>query len=127
MHNLDIEATTTRKRAAEIQAKADEVRHTIMQELEEQGVSSFKGNAGTVTIAERFAVKMPVDPDVKGELAGYLRDKGAFEALWTINYQSLNSWFKAEMDAAKEAGVYLDVPGLEPKSDKFLQFRKGQS
>lgn len=124
MHTLEESATAHKRQASEYQEKADEVRARVMAALKESGVSSFKGTVGSVSIAERFAVKLPADPDLRDELREYLVEKGAFDALWSVNYQSLNSWYKVEMEQAKERGEYLDVPGLEPKMDTYLQFRK---
>lgn len=124
MHQLETEAALVKRSSIELQNKADELRQKILESLEASGVHSFKGSVGSVNIAERFAVKLPADPEVKQELKDYLIAHGNFDALWTINYQSLNGWYKAEMEAAKANNVYLDIPGLEPKSDKYLQFRK---
>lgn len=126
LQSLEAEVKTLRKQATEIDEKADTLRAEIMRELEEQGVDSFKGNTGTVSIATKFCVRMPSDMTVKAELADYMREKGIFDAMWTVNYNSLNSWYNDEVQAAKDAGVYPDIPGLEPKSEKNLQLRKAK-
>lgn len=104
---------------------AEEIRRKILGVLAESGLKSFKAGKGTVTAATRFGVKFPKDPDVKEQLRQYLTEKQAFDGMWSINHQTLNSWYKAKVEEAQGAGEYLDVPGLEPTSDTILQFRRG--
>ena len=104
---------------------ADSTRAKIMQVLDDSGLKSFKANAGTVTCATRYNVKFPKDPDLKAGLQEYLLGKGAFDGLWSVNHQTLNSFFKVEAELAEAEGRLVDVPGLEPTADKYLQFRKG--
>ena len=108
--------------------KAEEVSKCeaeIMKELEDQKLDSFKGNAGLVYFSEKYDVKFPKEDGVKEELREYLEQRGAFGAMWSINYASLNSWYKQEIEHAKSEGQYLDIPGLDPVMSKTLNFRKG--
>lgn len=86
-------------------------------------LSSFKGSNGSVSVVNRFQVKMPKD-DMRYEFKQYLLDNDAFEAMWTINHQTLNAWYKAQVESAELTGEYLDVPGLEPQVDKTISFRR---
>lgn len=103
----------------------EEIEGEIMKELTAQGLDSFKASKGTVYISERYAVKFPTDLDVKAQLAQYLKDRGAFDAMWSINYATLNAFFKQEVERAKENGELVDVPGLNPLLTKTLNHRKG--
>lgn len=107
-----------------LSAKAEEIRTTIFQTLVDAKMDKFAGTNGTVSVATRYQVKMPKDYAVKAELKDYLQKHDAFDAMWSINHQTLNSWFKAEMQNAQEDGVYLDIPGLEPTSEQYLMFRR---
>jgi hypothetical protein len=102
---------------------ANQKEYEILAELEKQGLTSFKGNKGLVTISTRYSVKMPKDMEVKEQLRKALGDE-TFMALWSINHMSLNSWFKQRVEEAKVKNEYLDLPGLEPTSDKILSFRR---
>lgn len=104
--------------------EAERLRNEVVAELQSQGVDSFKGSVGTATVSTRFSVKMPKDPEIKQELKEYMLKQNAFEGMWTINHQSLNSWYKQEIEAAKMNSTMVDVPGLEPVADKWLSFRK---
>lgn len=102
---------------------ANQKEYEILAELEKQGLTSFKGNKGMVTISTRYSVKMPKDMEVKNQLREALGEE-VFSALWGINHMSLNAWFKQRMEEAKTKNEYLDLPGLEPTSDKILSFRR---
>lgn len=101
----------------------DALKVEIMEALTSQGLTSFKGSTGMVSISSRWNVKFPKD-ETKAELEKYLRDKGVFDGMWSVNHQTLNAWYKAEMEASQGKGEYLDVPGLNPTEDKILSLRK---
>lgn len=124
MVELEAKAKASRALAAAYDEEAEQVRRLVMFELNAQGLKSFKGTLGTASISKRYHVKMPQDFALKTELKDYLLQRGQFEALWTINYQSLNSYFKQEAEAADAEGRYLDIPGLNPVSEPYLSFRK---
>lgn len=107
-----------------INEQIEERERFIMAELEKNNLKSFKGNRGTMIITSRFSVKMPKDPGVKEELKDWLMARQMFDGTWTINHQTLNAVFKAELEAATERGEMIDIPGLNPVEDKFLQLRK---
>lgn len=95
----------------------------VMAMLEQAELKTFKGSRGSMTIASRWGVKMPKEPEVKEALKAYCEERGIWDNLWTINHQTLNSMFKQAMEAATEAGEMIDIPGLNPVEDKYLQFR----
>lgn len=103
----------------------EEIEAEIMRELETQGMDSFKGTKGQVYFSEKYAVKFPTDDVVKRDLENYLRGRGAFDAMWSINYATLNAFYKQEVEQAKENGELVDVPGMNPVLTKTLNFRKG--
>lgn len=109
---------------AKIQEKVDQRERDVQTALEEAGLKSFKGTKASVTLVSRWSVKMPKDPEVKDELREWLNERKVFDGLWTINHQSLNALFKEEMARCQEGGEMIDVPGLSPVEDKYLQFRK---
>jgi len=100
----------------------------ILKQLEENALSNFSGEKGMVSRVARFDVKFPKDDEVSKEaLRNFLADKGYFDNMWSINHQSLNAWFKAELEAAKERGVEdFDIPGLEPTDRITIQFRRAK-
>lgn len=103
----------------------EEIEGEILNELQLQGLDSFKAAKGSVYISERYAVKFPNDSLVKEQLQEYLKQRGAFDAMWSINYASLNAFYKQEVERAKENGELLDIPGMNPILTKTLNHRKG--
>jgi arginine deiminase len=105
--------------------EVDTLEQQIQAALEKNKLESFKGSVGTVYISERFSVRFPKDVEIKEQLEHYLKDRGAWSSLWSINANSLAAWYKEEMALAKAEGRYLDIPGLDPAMSKTLNFRKG--
>lgn len=116
------------------QALVDEKKKALMEmqaqiqaTLEEAGLESFKANSGTAYIQERTSFKIPVNPEEREAFFKYLKDKGAFDSLITVNYQTLNSFCKVELEnALKEGDVNHKIPGIgEPTIFKEIRLRKG--
>lgn len=125
LRHLREEETELRNLAKAKSSEVEEMEQQILNELKTQELDSFKGSAGTVYLSKRYDVKFPKDDQQKFQLKKYLEQKGVLDLLWSINYQSLNSWWKQEMDAAFERNELLDVPGINPVESESLNFRKG--
>ena len=122
-YKIQIEVKNNELKA--IQELEAQCKANIMAVLEDSGLKSFKARSGTVSVSNRFSVKFPNDPATKKELEGWLRERNIFDGLWSVNFATLNSFFKAEAQAAEREGRLPDVPGLEPTHDKVISFRKG--
>lgn len=112
---------------SKISEEMDAKKQKIMSIFDSMGKEKhFVGGLGTLYIQNRFAVSMPPDPGKKREFFDYLRKKGIFEDLVTVNYQTLNAYYKKELDAAAEEGnESFVIPGIgEPKLTKILAVRK---
>lgn len=127
LDRLEAKVKALRSEANSADGHADQLRMQILTELTNQGVNSFKGTVGQVSIVTRHHVKFPSDPEVRAELRKYLEEKDQFDALWQIHHQKLNSFFKQEMELTQEKGEYLDIPGLNPVSEKSISFRRAAS
>lgn len=95
-----------------IQKSLDELENEIVAVLEELGLKSFKSTSGTIETRVRQSVKVP-QGDGRQEFFNYLKDRGLFDSLITVNSQTLNAWYKQEAEIAVEEKRMLVVPGLE--------------
>lgn len=132
---LSKHAFALRKEVEEEQALVDEKKKTLVElqlkmqaMLEEAGLDSFKSSEGTIYIQERTSFKVPIEAEKREAFFNYLRSKGAFDSLVTVNYQTLNSYCKQEFEnAIKNGDVNFKVPGLdEPTLFREIRMRKGK-
>lgn len=100
----------------------------MMVLLEEVGKHDYHSEVGTVYITERASVKVPKDLEAKRALFDYLRQRGIFEEMVSVNSQTLNAYYKAEKAAAEEKGDFaFQLPGVgEPTVDQIVAFRKAK-
>lgn len=82
--------------------------------LKELDQDSFKTPYGTIYRIQRWRVPTPKSDTDKKAFFDYLQEKGMFYTLASVNSNSLNSFYKNEVEAAKERGEFLEIPGLEP-------------
>lgn len=95
--------------------------------LDELGQTEFKSPHGTIKIKEKWRFNLPESDEAKAEFFDYLRAKGMFDALATVNSNSYNAFLLKEWDIAKEEGRGMDfhIPGVpEPKFYRSLERRK---
>ncbi len=110
-------------------ARLKELEGKILAQLEAQELSSYKCKHGQVIRTKRFTVATPKSIEEKVAFFDWLATKGD-EVRWqytTVNSQSLNSLYKAEMEVAKEEGNFeFKIPGIgEPTFVATLSRRKG--
>lgn len=99
----------------------------IIESLDSSGKERWDINGvGTISVVHRFTYKVPKTPDQKEQFFGFLKEKGIFEDLISVNSQTLNAFAKREMELAKESGATdFSIPGLEePALDKTIQLRR---
>jgi len=113
-------------KASEINSQVEQLENQILADLESLGKTSYHSEAGVVTSAIRSSVKTPKDLESKRLLFDYLREKGIFEEMVSINSATLNALYKRENEAAIERGELLfKLPGIpEVTNSVELRFRK---
>lgn len=90
----------------------------MLEILHETGRTNFPLADGTsVYINRRLSFTIPKTPESKVEFFNYLRSKGVFENLITVNHQTLNSFCKAETEAALARGELPSIPGIAPPTE----------
>lgn len=122
----EIKALESKKTPLEKHKKELEIKLAGL--LKEMNEKSFVSEFGRITRITNFSVTLPKGED-KLKFFDYLKAKGLFEAYATINYNSLNSYFKAEFEEAKKqdplSALNFSLPGIgEAKSFETVQFRK---
>lgn len=95
--------------------------------LEEAELDSFKSSEGTIYINERKSFKIPVEPENRAAFFEYLKSQGAYDALVSVNSQTLNKFCNEEMDRAlKNGDVTFKIPGIgDPAIFREVRMRKG--
>lgn len=108
----------------ELEKKENEAK--IINLLNEFKMPSIKNEFGNFIISNRFTVQTPKTPEEKSAFFSYLKELGIFDELISVNSQTLNGWYRQEMDAALDRGeVNFMVPGIaEPKMVQTLSLRK---
>lgn len=110
-------------------AKLAELEKQVMESLKSIDKDSYQSESGTVYISHRMSVTVPKLPEDREAFFSYLKNVGLYESMITVNSQTLNSFYKAEFEAAKESGRGLDfaIPGIkEAKINEVIGFRKGK-
>lgn len=101
----------------------------IMDALVKSGLKKFSGTKGDVNLIHDSTVKVPKDPEQKGKLFDYMKERNVFEELITVNHQTLNAFYKTEEALAVARGdIGWSLPGVEQGANReSLRFKaKGE-
>jgi len=99
----------------------------VMSYMDKYKKSSYPvSGRGTLVSFKRLSVKTPQEPDARKEFFDYLKGRDLFDAFITVNYQTLNSFYREEQKQAVDAGASsFSMPGIgEPNYTDILQVRK---
>jgi len=112
--------------AEEAKKKAIERQILSLMEHFEKEKHHLKGY-GLIYTESRFTVQTPKTLDDKRLLFGHLKERGIFDEMVSVNSQTLNSYYKTEMEAAIGRGDSdYQLPGVgEPNHMKTIKFKKG--
>lgn len=98
----------------------------IMKLMDAMDIYSVKMHGFTFYTAETETVKTPKTLEDKAKLFEFLRDKGLYDEMVSINSQSLNSLYRALSAEALEKGhLEFLMPGVDaPTSFRQLKLKK---
>ena len=118
------------KLCKELSAQHDEqkeiltkMKQKLMLLMEEFGKSKYSSNAGTIFTKDEFSVKTPKDPESRELFFSWLKDKGLFENIITVNSRTLVSLYNSMLEESKDPD--FAIPGItEVTSYKSLTIRQ---
>jgi len=118
------------KKAWELEkSKLARQKTTILAYMETHKLPRFSSDYGLVVRRSEFSVKNPATPEDRQLFYGWLKEKGIFEDLVTVNSRTLNAFYKSEAEAAISDGVDEDdfkIPGLDsPSIYEKINLNKG--
>lgn len=95
---------------AEAHGKMEMKQQEVIDALQELGKTSYKAPKGTFSykVIENF--RTPKDNESRAKFFSYLKEKGVYDELITVNSATLNSWAKEEI--ATYDGLDMQIPGL---------------
>lgn len=96
--------------------------------LKEFGKTSYSiAEVGTFTAREKLSVTLP-QGEAREQFYTWLKERGVFEQMVSVNYNTLNSLYKEEFELAKNEGRAdkFEVPGIgAPTYSTSLAFKRG--
>lgn len=105
------------------------IEQKIVHTLKELGKDNYKSEFGTITRVNQWRFNLPKTPEDKAAYFEFLKQKGIFDAMATVNANTHNSFCKEEWEAAKQGdpteALNFSIPGIEAaKVYETLSFRK---
>lgn len=113
-----------KKELEELGALLEADKRKMIEFMTEANLTNFKTPRGQIVLNRKFTVPTPKGDDLDTFLGSLAPDVA--KTLRTVNYQTLNSWYKTEMENAKERGDFdWRPPGLqEPTVQEYLSVRR---
>lgn len=108
------------------QLELDEKEAQLLQWMQDAGMHSYASPAGKFGLSARTSVKTPKTPDDRAAFFTWLRERGLFDQMITVNSQTLNALYKNELEQAQASGADdVTIPGInEIKINTILSFRR---
>ena len=98
----------------EITSKLELAENEMILALQEADLKSYRSPAGLCTVTFRNSVKTPKTPEEKEAFYSFLKAKGYYDDLVSVNSQKLNGFYKEQFELAKERGEDdFEIPGLK--------------
>jgi hypothetical protein len=89
----------------------------VISMMEQLDLDKFSTKKGTFSFKYDESFKTPKTPEDRKAFFDFLKDKGVYDEMVTVNSRTLNSWAKQEVAAAEDEGDFdYQIPGLT-KSD----------
>jgi len=103
-----------KKKSSEENAKMKSMEYALVDILEGMDRTSYKSPHGTFSFYYKESFGVPRDTENREMFFEFLREKGVFNTLITVDSRTLNKWAKEEAKVAEENGVLdFEIPGLK--------------
>lgn len=115
---------------SKLSAELEELNERAVLMLQELGKTSYPAEAGRMQCREEWSVKQPETEEDREKFHGWLKEKGIYEKVLSINSQTLKALYKQELEAVKASGdpiaaLDFQLPGIkEAKCFVKLSFTK---
>lgn len=108
-------------------AKLKALEAQLINILDAENLTNFSSEVGKYNVSEKASITTPQGED-RQVFFEYLKQKGDYEALITVNPQQLLSWFNKETEIAKQEKRIFYPPGLAmPTYRKVLRLTKNKA
>jgi hypothetical protein len=104
----------------------EEAEREFLEILTAEGMDSFRSPVGLLSITHRTSVQTPKTPEDKAKFFAHLKAQGLYDQMVSVNSQTLNSYYKDQLEQAKKRGdADLEIPGISGVTiTPNLSFRK---
>lgn len=107
-------ASNLDKKKKEATANKEEMQELMGHLMDLLEVTSYKSKSGTITKSEQPNYRLPQDDDSRKKFFSYLKEKGLYDQLITVNSRSLQSFVKQEVELAEAEDNFGFLPdGIE--------------
>lgn len=107
--------------ASRIYTELKSMQEEFAEILEAHGRTKYQSENGTFSFKYEQNWSLSANPEEKQAFFEYLKEKGLYDSMITVNSRTLNSFCKHEEEAALEHNdVDISIPGLN-KSDPFIK------
>lgn len=128
MFALRDEADELESKAKELKSECEMVKHKVMEILEATNRTNHETpGAGKVYTQTKYQVTFPKEPEKAAQFRQYILDNG-LDSMLTVNHQTLNSFYKQELERLGEAADPSSVlPGVgAPEQHVVLAMKRGK-
>lgn len=116
------------EKAEEAKVYAEEYRaleEAMLKVLDACELERFDTDDCTISVAARSSVRVPKGREDKEAFFDYLRERGIYDDLVTVNSQTLNAFYREEEEkAVADGAIEFSIPGLVATQYQTLQVRK---
>jgi hypothetical protein len=115
LFDLDAKIEVEESKVKELKAQAEVMKDSVMAIMKKYKKDKYPvTGCGTIKISKKWSWKIPQNMEAKEKFFKFLKKKGIFMELVSVNSQTLNSFCKAELEIAKQRGdVDWNPDGLE--------------
>lgn len=113
---------TAKKISNEADEKHKALKAKVLAIMNQIGKSKYHvDGVGSITKVTSWKVQVPKEPTKKAAFFAYLKERGVFDELVGVNYQTLNAFYNEEMNTAPGS----TIPGIDmPIADETIRFNK---
>ena len=114
-------------KASEEYGKYKKLEVKVMDLLENEGMAKYQTKSGTFTWRYSSSFKTPKTPEEKDAFFGYLKDKGVFDQMISVNSKTMNSYLKEQEEIYEESGgLEFKVPGIQATTTRTCSKRRSK-